>query len=89
MILSNWNRNAVAGHAVLAALVLILIGAGSLPVSAGTSSRPLKERQQGFENSDRDETESAIIARNGIPTRERLRGVRLEGGELYLRLYDL
>ncbi len=88
MILSNWNRNAVAGHAVLAALVLILIGAGSLPVSAGTSSRPLKERQQGFENSDRDETESAIIARNGIPTRERLRGVRLEGGELYLRLYD-
>ncbi len=31
----------------------------------------------------------AVIARNGVPTQDRLRGVYMEGGELYLRLYDL
>jgi N-acetylmuramoyl-L-alanine amidase len=30
-----------------------------------------------------------MIARNGVPTQERLRGVYLNGGELYLRLSDL
>ena len=31
----------------------------------------------------------AVIARNGVPTEERLRGAYLDGGELYLRLSDL
>ncbi|MHC4179041.1 MAG: AMIN domain-containing protein, partial [Planctomycetota bacterium] len=31
----------------------------------------------------------AVIARNGVPTPERLRGAYLNGGELYLRLSDL
>lgn len=89
MTLSIWNKKTVTGHAVMAALVLVLTGVWPLPGSAGISSWPLREWQQGFEISDRNETESVVIARNGIPTRERLRGVRLEGGELYLRLYDL
>ncbi len=44
--------------------------------------------QQGGESREPDETEMVVIARNGVPTQERIRCVRLEGGELYLRLYD-
>ncbi len=36
-----------------------------------------------------DRNAGVVIARNGVPTEERLRGTYLDGGELYVRLSDL
>lgn len=44
---------------------------------------------QGTRQEEPAGTPVAVIARNGVPTQDRLRGVYMEGGELYLRLYDL
>lgn len=74
---------------VMAAMVVVLASVALVPSHAdaqGTGSVPRQFQ-------DRDETAAgapmAIIARNGVPTQDRLRGVYMEGGELYLRLYDL
>ena len=57
-----------------------VVGCGHLCESSLTPPALASYQEQG---------PSAIIARNGVPTRERLRGTYLDGGVLYLRLSDL
>ncbi|MFC1628805.1 N-acetylmuramoyl-L-alanine amidase, partial [Gemmatimonadota bacterium] len=76
----------------------IRVGTAMMAVLAYVAFMPSPVGAQGTRDlprqlQDRDETVGgipiAVIARNGTPTQDRLRGVYMEGGELYLRLYDL
>ena len=67
-------------------------------VMAGVMLTPVRVDAQGVQREfpqlqEREENTGAvpvaIIARNGVPTQDRLRGVYMEGGELYLRLYEV
>lgn len=82
------SRTSWIGRHRPAATVGLLLGM-FLNAGAAAGSGVDQSRQQTIEVRGPQETEGAVIARNGVPTQERLRGVRLEGGELYLRLHDL
>ncbi len=83
--LSHPNRSVLPAEtrAVLGAgLVLLLTG---FPLIA--TAAPLTGFQEP--GSVTGPEPFVYLARNGVPTPDRLRGLRLEGGELYLRLSDL
>lgn len=60
-----------------------------IPSIADAQGNILQRRYREIQESEGQGSPSAVIARNGVPTQQRLRGAYLEGGELYLRLYDL
>jgi len=68
-----------------ALLAAILLFAGAAPALPGPVFGQ-SPQQQGPASSPEP---VVMIARNGTPTADRLRGIRLEGGEIYLRLTDL
>ncbi|MFC1500094.1 N-acetylmuramoyl-L-alanine amidase [Candidatus Zixiibacteriota bacterium] len=76
----------------------IWMGAAAAAVLASVMIMPYTVDAQGNRDIPRQLQEGeesasgvpvAVIARNGAPTQERLRGIYMEGGELYLKLYDL
>ncbi len=84
MLQSRYTPAATRGRRCSTAAILLLTVLAP-PWAVAAASQPVLQEPDpiGFAEP------MVVIARNGTPTQDRLRGIRLEGGEIFLRLTDL
>ena len=89
--MKSLNRREPAGRGRVPAAALIAVMTGAIllqPDAALGRQMPTDGRYPGPQSRG-ERNAGVVIARNGVPTDERLRGAYLDGGELYVRLSDL